>query len=211
MATKSPRHPARVPSVAVVRSLLAPVPPRTSVLPPGAGNEEAKKALKPDNEGAKKTEDRNVRQTRVVQRHLDTPTIRANRDGDMASIATIEQTQDWSPAHARPIRAVRAVYEAFGDHATSGQWPRGARPWTSVGWPQVSTRRFAAIKRPPVARRSLPHHFNPRVEGDSLPALPRLENDGGACQSRQDQKNPEGLSLQHPSHLINTSAGRRRG
>ena len=118
MATKSPRHPARVPSVAVVRSLLASVPPRSSVLPPGAGNEEAKKALKADDEGAKKTEDRTVRQTCVVQGHLDTPTIRTNRDGDVASIATIEQTQDWSPAHAQPIRAVRAVYEADGDPAT---------------------------------------------------------------------------------------------
>jgi len=98
---------------------LAPVPPRSSVLPPGAGNEEAKKALKADDEGAKKTEDRTVRQTCVVQGHLDTPTIRTNRDGDVASIATIEQTQEWSPAHARPIRAVRAVYEALGDRATT--------------------------------------------------------------------------------------------
>ena len=143
----------------------------------------------------------------------------ARIDGDVASIATIEQTQDWSPAHARPIRAVRAVYEAFRDHATSGRWRRGAPPLTSVGRPQVSSRRSAIcsrlrtaiIKRPSVARRSLPHQLDPRVEGDSLPALSRLENDGGACHSRQDQKNPEGLSLQHPSHLINTSAGRRRG
>ena len=76
---------------------LAPVPPRSSVLPPGAGNEEPKKALKTDEERAKKTEERAVRQTGVVQGHLDTPTIRANGDGDVASIATIEQTQGWSP------------------------------------------------------------------------------------------------------------------
>jgi hypothetical protein len=77
----------------VVRSRLAPVPPIASVLPPGAGNEEPKKALKPDDERAKKTEERAVRKTGVVHGHLDTPAIRANRDGDVASIATIEQTQ----------------------------------------------------------------------------------------------------------------------
>jgi hypothetical protein len=81
----------------VVRTLLAPVPPRSSVLPPGAGNEEPKKALKPDDERAKKTEERTVRQTRVVQGHLDTPAIGSNRDRDVASIAAIEQTQDGLP------------------------------------------------------------------------------------------------------------------
>jgi len=249
----------------VVRSLLAPVPPRTSVLPPGAGNEEAKKALKTDDEGAKKTEDRTVRETSVVQGHLDTPAIRANRDGDVASIATIEQTQDWSPASARTIRAVRAVYEAFSDRATSGRWRRGAPPRTSVGRPLVRSRRYAALgvaelgvgppwagrwfaladSRPLASRSSAldlrgpaagplsqirgdsgcqtlvardrrsPDGLFPTnltlVEGDSLPALPSLENQGGAGQSGQDQNNPEGLSLQHPSHLIKTSAGRRRG
>ena len=87
--------------LSVVRRRLAPVPPRSSVLPPGAGNEEPKKALKTDDEGAKETEERAVRQTGVVQGHLDTPTIRANRDGDVASIAAIEQTQGWSPERAR--------------------------------------------------------------------------------------------------------------
>jgi len=43
-----------------------------------------------------------------------------------------------------------------------------------------------------------------------LPALPRLENQGRAGKRGKDQKDPEGLSLQHASHLINTSAGRRR-
>jgi len=105
----------------VVRSLLAPVPPRPSVLPPGAGNEKPEKALKADDERAKKTEERTVRQTRVVHGQLDTPTIGSNRDRDVASIAAIEQTQGWSPERARPTRAVCAVYEAFRDHArTSG-------------------------------------------------------------------------------------------
>ena len=85
----------------MVGASVATVPPRSSVLPPGAGNEEPKKALKPDDEGAQKTEERTVRQTRVVQGQLDTPAIGSNRDRDVASIAAIEQTQGWSPGRAR--------------------------------------------------------------------------------------------------------------
>ena len=65
-------------------------------------------------------------------------------------------------------------------------------------------------RRPPVTRRTLvPDALDEGV--GSLPALPRLENDGGAGQSRQEEKRSEGLSLQCPSHLIKTSAGRRQG
>ncbi len=113
VATKNPRRPARVPLVVGGSCVLAPVPPIASVLPPGAGNEEPKKALKPDDERAKKTEERAVRETAVVQGHLDTATVRANRDGDVASIATIEQTQGWSPEQmpGRPggSRSLRGV------------------------------------------------------------------------------------------------------
>jgi hypothetical protein len=80
----------------VVRRL-ASVPPVASVLPPGAGNEEPKKALETDDERAKETEERTVRETGVVEGHLDTATVRANRDGDVASIASVEQTQDHLP------------------------------------------------------------------------------------------------------------------
>jgi hypothetical protein len=96
--------------------------------------------------------------------------------------------------------------------AELGLGPRCADRWFALADARLfRSRRRAATKRPSVARRSLPHQFDPRVEGGSLPALPRLENDGGAGHSRQDQENSEGLSLQRPSHLINTSAGRRRG
>jgi len=54
---------------------LAPVPPRSSVLPPGAGNEEAKKAVKTGKQRAKKTEERSVVEVRTVQRNLDVPAI----------------------------------------------------------------------------------------------------------------------------------------
>jgi hypothetical protein len=76
----------------VVRRL-ATVPPRSSVLPPGAGNEEPKKALKPDDERAKKTEERPVRETVIVQGHLDTSTVGRHEDGDVAAVPAIEQTQ----------------------------------------------------------------------------------------------------------------------
>ena len=76
---------------------LALVPPRSSVLPPGAGNEEPDKALKADKKGAKKGEERPVRQAGVVQRQLDAATVRRDDDGDVASIAAIEQTQRGLP------------------------------------------------------------------------------------------------------------------
>jgi hypothetical protein len=96
--------------LSVVRSRLAPVPPRPSVLPPGAGNEKPEKALKADDEGAKKSEKRTVRQTGVIQGHLDTPAIRPNGDGDVASIATTEQTQDGLPnVPGRPGRFAQST------------------------------------------------------------------------------------------------------
>jgi hypothetical protein len=72
---------------------LAPVPPRSSVLPPGAGNEEAKKAIETGKKRAKKTEERYVVETGAVQRNLDVPAITRHDDGDMAAIPVIEQTQ----------------------------------------------------------------------------------------------------------------------
>jgi hypothetical protein len=111
----------------------------------------------------------------------------------VASIATIEQTQSWSPEDARPTRAVRAVYEAFRVRA------------------REAANRVPDTTRPPVARRSLSPPMDPRRGPCSPPAQSRLENQGGACQRGQHQKNPEGLSLQHASHPISASAGPRRG
>jgi hypothetical protein len=98
---------------------LAPVPPRSSVLPPGAGNEEAKKTVKTGKERAKKTEERYVVETGAVQGNLDTPTVARHGDRDMAAIRAIEQTQRGLHNVTRPTRAVRAVYEALGDRATT--------------------------------------------------------------------------------------------
>src|SRR5207344_2134369 len=94
---------------------LAPVPPCSSVLPPGAGNEEADKAVKTDEERAKKGEERTVREAWSVQGHLHAASIRPDGDGDVAAIVPIEQTQHGLPNVTRPTRAVRAVYEALHD------------------------------------------------------------------------------------------------
>ena len=124
---------------------LAPVPPRSSVLPPGAGNEEAKKAVKTGKQRAKKTEERSVVEVRAVQRNLDVPTIARHDDGDTAAVLAIEQAQDGLQNNmAQPTRAVRAVYGTIGEHATTRTPPdeRPARSWgphaETAGCPAVS-------------------------------------------------------------------------
>jgi hypothetical protein len=108
---------------------LAPVPPCSSVLPPGAGNEEAEKAVETGKKRAKKTEERYVVKAGVVRRDLDAPAIRRHDDGNVAAIPVIEQTQHDLPNVTRPTRAVRAVYEASGDRATTRTAPTvQARP-----------------------------------------------------------------------------------
>jgi len=78
-------------------SLLAPVPPCPSVLPPGAGNEEAEEAVDTGKERAKKTEERYVLKTRVAEGQLNPPAIRRDDDSDVAAIAAVEQTQRGLP------------------------------------------------------------------------------------------------------------------
>jgi len=68
------------------------VPPRPSVLPPGAGNEEPKKALKPGQERAKKVE-KGCGDGAFVHRQVHAATIRRHDDGDLPAIPTIEQVQ----------------------------------------------------------------------------------------------------------------------
>jgi len=111
-------------------SRLASVPPCPSVLPPGAGNEEAEKAVKTDAKRAKETEKRAILEAGVVHRQLDAPTVRRDDDGDMAAIPAIEQTQAGLQNDARRTRAMAAVYEAPRDRATSG--PTASRSSSAV-------------------------------------------------------------------------------
>jgi hypothetical protein len=95
-----------------------------------------------------------------------------------------------------------------GGHRSSGAGAAGHRARGAEGRPCPET------ARPPVARRSRSHQ---RRRTDAWwhsvarPALAGLQNECGSGQCGQSQKNPEGLSLQKPSHLLSTSAGRRRG
>ena len=112
--TKDPRLPARVPSVFGGSGALALVPPRSSVLPPGAGNE-AKKAIKP-RKRAKKREEGYVDETGGLDRahgRGDHPpsTTTATRRRSCRSNRPNVASRDALIAR-RAGRRVRAVYEA---------------------------------------------------------------------------------------------------
>ena len=86
---------------------LAPDPPRSSVLLPGAGNE-AKKAGKTERKGPKKAEEGYViREAQIFQRHLHAPSIRRDDDGDVAAIPTVEQAQCGLPDRGTFPRCAR--------------------------------------------------------------------------------------------------------
>jgi hypothetical protein len=71
----------------------ASVPPCSSDLPPGAGNEEAKEALKAGKERAKKGEGGYALGLQVAQGHVDAATIGRHGDDDAAAAATLEEVQ----------------------------------------------------------------------------------------------------------------------
>jgi hypothetical protein len=77
----------------VAAASAATVPPRPSVLPPGAGNEETKKALKADQERAKKRERGYALGIQIAQGHVHAATIGRHDDGDAAAAATLEEVQ----------------------------------------------------------------------------------------------------------------------
>ena len=77
--------------MSVVVASVASVPPRSSVLPPGAGNEEAKKALKPDKERANKVEEGYTLGSEVAHGHGQTAAIRRHDDGD--PVLALEEAQ----------------------------------------------------------------------------------------------------------------------
>ena len=77
----------------VAGASVATVPPRSSVLPPGAGNEEAKEALKAGQERANKVEGGYALGLEVAQGHVDAASIRRHDDGDAAAVATLGEVQ----------------------------------------------------------------------------------------------------------------------
>ena len=72
---------------------MATVPPRPSVLPPGAGNEEPKKALEAGKERAKKREGGYVLVIEVAQGHGDAASVGRHDDGDAVATVTLEEIQ----------------------------------------------------------------------------------------------------------------------
>ena len=90
----------------MVLALVAPVPPRSSVPPPGARNEEAKKALKAEQERANKVEG-GYAELEVTSGHEHAAAIRRDDDGDSAAVPVLEEAHVNS---CRPtMRRVRGV------------------------------------------------------------------------------------------------------
>ena len=120
--TKDPRLPARVPSVMRGSWRLASVPPRPSVLPPGAGNE-PKKAIKPQKR-AKKREERYVGERVRLDGHMDAATVRRHHDGDHPAILPIELAQAGlqHAASARSAPCGSRSLAGFDGASTSPRW-----------------------------------------------------------------------------------------
>jgi hypothetical protein len=88
---------------------LATVPPRSSVLPPGAGNE-LKEPIKAEKR-AKQREEGYVGEPGRLDRHMDAAAIRRGDDGDRSAVLAIELAQmslqrDDPPERSRAVRAV---------------------------------------------------------------------------------------------------------
>src|SRR5207244_12151585 len=105
-------------------------------------------------------------------------------------------------------RAVRAVYESADDRATTCTAPKPGcnvdRPFRSIGaaWPPgpgiAETAGCPAVSAATCAGRPAPGGMS------AEPALARLQDERGAGQCRECQDDPEGLGLQHSSHLSTT-------
>ena len=130
----------------VAGASVASVPPRSSVLPPGAGNEEAKKALKAGQERAKKVEEGYALGLEVAQGHVDAASIRRHDDGDAAAVATLEEVQATRLQLARPMTGVRSVAA----HARGTQPPNRNVPVWSGG---IAAASIAVAGRPGGRRR----------------------------------------------------------
>ena len=86
-------------------ALRAPVPPRSSVLPPPDGNE-AYEALKADQERANKGEEGYLERT-VIDGHVNAAAIARHNDGDTAAIQTIRGSHDAGSLRPDPLMRKR--------------------------------------------------------------------------------------------------------
>ena len=186
---------------------LASVPPRSSVLPPGAGNK-PEKAVQPKKERAKNPDERRVVEA-GVHWHGQAAAVGRHDDGNMAAITAVEHAQDSLPltpagrfpghvsGSLRGRARSRNPPDPTGRHRvpTTGFRGRpagfGAETDETAGWPAVSSlsgSRWTQL----------------------LPALTGLDDESRACERREDEEDPEGLSLEHAGHLVSPSASQRR-
>jgi hypothetical protein len=133
----------------VVCALAALVPPRSSVLPPGAGNQ-LKKALKAEDERAENALEGEIDQAFVADRHRNASAIRRDHDGDVAAILPVEQAQADSPC-AGSRDALRA--------AVSGQSSSQARFVNAPDLPGIVYRDAEPRRRPRVMNRDAEPSF----------------------------------------------------
>ena len=150
-------------------SVVPVLPPRSSVLLPGAGNQ-AKKAVQPKKKRAKNRKQYDVDDAGLGQRHIDPATIAGDDDGDVATVLPVDQ------AHVRlrgdPRRQVpsgsgectrrRSIAQpCFPHRRYPPQWPifaGTAQPVSrarDVGRRRVSLVRDAGRPKPRLGRMSL--------------------------------------------------------
>ena len=86
----------------VVVASVATVPPPSSVLPPGAGNE-AEKASKTKPERAKKLKHGYICLGRISDRQVNAPALRRDDDGDEAARPTSDQAHMISKKSTMPV------------------------------------------------------------------------------------------------------------
>lgn len=108
-------------------ALLAPVPPHSSVLPPGAGNE-VQKALNADHERAKKGEKGYLERT-VLDRDVHAPTIGRHDDGDGAAVRSVQGAHGSRSLRAgSPMRNPLYSFKCFQADARPIRGSRSGRP-----------------------------------------------------------------------------------
>src|SRR6185369_3342218 len=130
----------------VVRRL-ASVPPRSSVLPPGAGNK-PEKAVQPKKERAKNPDERRVVEA-GVHWHGQAAAVGRHDDGNMAAITAVEHVQSVLPQDASRVRLPGSRAGSLRGPARSRNPPdptaphRGRTPPTGWRQPDLTTsRRF---------------------------------------------------------------------
>jgi hypothetical protein len=94
----------------VAGASVASVPPRPSVLPPGAGNkEEPKKVLEPGKQRAKKIERKYALGLEVAQGNAHAAAVSRHDDGDAVAVAALGEVQAAELQWQAVLRRVRGV------------------------------------------------------------------------------------------------------